>query len=112
MKLGTETGSLVNHAMASSPEVEPQVGMGATMLMWTDRNAGTVVRVTPKTVYVQRDRATRTDSNGMSEHQEYAYEPDPAGAITVFRRTKRGWRSSSGEYLRIGRRETYRDFSF
>lgn len=112
MKLGTETGSLINHSMASPAVIEPHVGMGVTMLGWTDRNAGTVVKVTPKTCHVQADKVTRIDDNGMSEQQEYTYEPNPQGAITVFRKTKRGWKSAYGTYLRLNGRNTYRDFSF
>ena len=110
MKLGTETGSLVNHMLSGSAS-EPSLGMGATVLYWTDRKAGTIVRVTPHTFTDQLDRVTRTDRNGMSEDQTYDCQPDPDGATYVFRRTKRGWRSS-GVGVLIGQRRHYHDYSF
>jgi hypothetical protein len=110
MKAGTETGSLMNHVM-SRGETKPEVGMGATILMWTDRKAGTIIKVTPTQVHVQVDKATRTDTNGMSESQEYAYERDTNGAVYVFRMTKRGYRCN-GNGLGIGYRRAYHDYSF
>lgn len=56
------------------------------------RHAGTVIKVTRCTVTVQEDKAIRTDTNGMSESQTYTYEPDPKGAVHVFRKTKNGWK--------------------
>lgn len=91
---------------------EPEIGMGATILCWTDRHAGTIVRVTPTQVHVQRDKATRIDQNGMSETQGYSYEPNPDAPIEVFRKTKKGYRNSAGNGLLIGRRDAYYDYSF
>ncbi len=112
MKLGTETGSLINHVCSTSRQVEPKVGMGATILQWTDRQAVTIIEVTPKTITVQYDKATRTDSNGQSECQSYDYATDPDGSVSVFRMTKKGWRNDSGNGLSIGHRDKYRDPSF
>ena len=44
MNLGTETGSVMNHLMSRMVRGEPapRVGMGATLLSWTDRHAATV----------------------------------------------------------------------
>lgn len=111
MKLGSETGSLINHVMAKE-SLKPEIGMGATILCWTDRHAATIIKITPKSVTVQRDKATRTDKNGMSENQDYTYERNENGAIEIFRLTKRGWRNKSGEGLRIGTRREYYDYSF
>ena len=128
MKLGSETGSLVNHLesrmVIGAPE--PEVGMGATMLGWTDRYPGTVIAWDGKVLTVQGDTATRTDSNGMSESQEYDYTPDPSGSLTRFKRDRQGmWREvhtsekgrlvfceGGGNGLILGRREKYYDFSF
>ena len=110
MKLGTETGSLVNH-VASTSDTVPEVGMGATILMWSDRKAGTIVKVTPTQIHVQEDTATRTDKNGLSESQEYTYEPDPKGSIRIFRKTKNGYRWS-GRGLWVGVRQAYHDPTF
>jgi hypothetical protein len=93
----------------------PQVGDGCTILHWTDRDAGTVVYVSPsgKTVRVQVDTATRADKNGMSESQAYTYEPNPSGAVHTFRLGKRGWKSSGrGSGAAFGTRAAYHDYSF
>ena len=45
LRLGTETGSLVNHVWSRTRPVGPEdvcEGMGATFLSWTDRHAATV----------------------------------------------------------------------
>ena len=85
--------------------------MGATILMWTDRYAGTVIRVTPTQIHVQEDKATRTDKNGMSESQDYEYAPNPQGRVWIFRKTKRGYRAN-GAGLLLDSREAYHDYSF
>lgn len=114
LQLGRETGSVTNYLLSGTDgEPTPKVGMGATILMWTDRHAATIVKVTRTQVHVQRDKATRTDANGMSESQSYSYEVNPAAEIEVFRKTKRGWRKSGGgAALRIGDRHSYHDYSF
>lgn len=113
LKAGTETGSLVNHLVSGASSVVPVVGMGATMLGWTDRVAGTVVKVTKTQVHVQRDDSKRTDTNGMSDQQTYEYTPDPTASIYIYRKTKRGWRSNGGySGLWLGVRQTYHDYSF
>jgi hypothetical protein len=113
LKAGTETGSLTNHLMSRQGPVTPEVGMGVTVLYWTDRKAGTIIKTTAKTITVQEDTATRIDDNGMSEAQQYEYAPDPDGRITVFRLTKKGWRGpGGGPGLAIGHRDAYHDYSF
>jgi len=54
-------------------EPEPTVGMGVTMLSWSDRHAGTIVEVNMKKRYIAitEDDATRIDNNGISEGQQY-----------------------------------------
>ncbi len=67
MKLGTQTGSMTNHLMSNVKSMEPMVGMGATVLMWTDRHACTIIEVNinrfklARRVTVQYDTAIRTD---------------------------------------------------
>ena len=112
MKLGSETGSLINHLMSRSG-IKAEPGMGATILGWTDRYPATVVKVTPTQVHVRFDKWKRTDSNGpFTEDQEYEYEEVPTNPIVIFRLTKRGLRSGNGEYLRVGERDRYEDPSF
>jgi len=131
MKLGTETGSLINHILSRAVvgQPEPAVGMGATILAWTDRYAATITFVTTdrgrKILWVKRDKAKRIDSNGLSESQEYLFESNPLAPAHVYQQQKDGgwievefnaqtkrYRKVGGNGLRIGEREEYRDFSF
>lgn len=127
MRLGTQTASLTNHILSRAVDRQPQpeVGMGATILMWTDRNPATIIAVEGNRITVQEDNAERADSNGMSEAQEYTYTPNPNGCTSTFRMNKRGmweqivkneetgrWNKCSGRGLRIGEREKYYDYSF
>lgn len=105
-------GSLNNRLMEGSKQAEPKVGMGATITLYTDRKAGTIVRVTKTQVHVQLDTAIRTDKNGMSESQEYRYERNPEALIEIFRKTKRGYRGKYNAGLLIGHRDAYHDYSF
>lgn len=47
MRLGSQTGSVVNHlhARGTIGQPAPVAGMGATILHWTDRSAATIFRV-------------------------------------------------------------------
>jgi hypothetical protein len=128
MNLGTQTSSVVNHLYSrmTKDTPTPTVGMGATVLCWSDRRAATVISVENNIVTVQEDTATRVDDNGMSEDQTYTYAPNPTGYVQHFRIGKDGkftevtknsttgrWNkqgSSSG--LILGFRRQYYDFSF
>jgi hypothetical protein len=127
MNLGTQTGSLVNHLYSRMTigEPEPTVGMGVTMLSYTDRDAGTIVEVNTKKRYIAvvEDNAKRVDNNGLSESQKYEFTPNPDGYVNYYRKDKKGqWRRcyyndnkrlvlGTGGLI-IGRREKYYDFSF
>lgn len=134
MKLGTETGSLINHlhARGTRGQPTPVVGMGATLLLWTDRNPATIVAVTDRKdggwdIVVQEDNYKRTDKNGFSESQTYEYTPNPEGYRSHFRfepavgrwqqmrlnpETGRLNKVKGGVGLRIGEREKYWDPCF
>lgn len=130
LKLGTETGSLVNHLYSRMTvgAPEPEVGMGATLLSWTDRNAATVVAVWKQGasdfIALTDDDAQLVDGSTMSERQVYEYTPRPDGYRTTFRRRPgRAWeavlQNDAGRWVKaespgllLGRRETYRDPSF
>jgi len=114
MKLGTETGSLMNHIMSQCGNAtDPKIGMGCTMLSYTDRHAGTIVKMTPKSITVQEDKAIRLDKNGMSESQQYEFAADPNGRRETFRLRKNGeYVSTGGRRLLIGKRDKYHDYSF
>ncbi|VVB50620.1 Uncharacterised protein [uncultured archaeon] len=105
--------AVLNSSNVQCPK--PEVGMGATKLYFTDRAAYTIVRVSPsgKTFWMKRDKATRTDTNGMSESQTYSYEslPDimPEEAVRLCQDGQ--WRSVGMKVLVSARRE-YHDYSF
>lgn len=110
-------GSLVNHLMDRSADPKkPEVGMGATRVMWSDREPMTIVEVsrTGHRIVLQYDEARRTDSNGMSECQSYEFTPNPNGGKVVATRRKDGsYRVRGGqERILIGVRQKYYDYSF
>lgn len=107
-------GNLNNRLMEDSRQPVPEVGMGATLTGYTDRHAATVVKVTPSTVTVQQDKATRTDSSGMSDSQEWEYQPDASGRAITFRRNKHGQyvNRQCGYGLLLGVRDEHFDYSF
>ncbi len=126
MRLGSQTGNLFNHLMTrgSKPEM-PSVGDGATVCLWTDRHAATVIAVEKNIVTVQRDIAVRTDSNGMSDCQDYEYKPDPKGNkqyfrlnmktgrwVEVVRNSETGRWNINGNGISFGHRSEYHDYSF
>lgn len=125
MKLGTQTGSLVNHIYSRTANPTPAVGMGATTCMWSDRHAVTIVEVTKKYIVTQADNSKRIDSNGMSESQDYEYTPNPDAYKQYWKLDKNGsFRmahhnengrlvfSGSSTHLAIGYRDEFYDFSF
>ncbi|MFV0536818.1 MAG: hypothetical protein ACK5M3_05520 [Dysgonomonas sp.] len=75
LKPSTETGSFINMLMSSNSSI-PEVGKGATVLLWTDRHAYEVMKVSDdkKRVVIQRYEPERIDNLGMSESQDYKYE--------------------------------------
>ncbi len=108
------------------------VGDGATVVLYSDRHAYTVVAVSKsgKTITLQRDKATLLNSAGSGEPdalvfepggfaghtsgvQRWAYEEDEDGKTIKASLRKDGrWRvSKSGERVKPGRHEHY-DFNF
>jgi len=130
LRLGTQTGSLINNIMSRSVigEPLPEIGMGATMLSWTDRNPATIVAVFTKgkTQYigVKEDNYQRTDNNGYSESQTYEFKFDHQAGIRYFRKNSKGtWEGAwvnqdTGRFVKgcgsisIGQRNKYWDPSF
>lgn len=86
--------------MSTQGFTAPSVGDGATLHYPSDCYPFTVIGRTPsgKTIQVQADKATRTDSNGpFSESQTYAYEPDTEARVEVYT-----WRRSRRAYVLKG----------
>lgn len=108
-------GSLTNRLMENGKPPVPKVGMGATILMFSDRHACTVIGLqTKRMIVIQEDTQTRTDKNGMSESQEYAYAADNGGEKhTVSLRKDGRWKIAKSEtVVRLGERDAYHDYSF
>jgi len=94
-------GSLHNRMLEHAGHPAPVVGMGCTVSMYSDRYAATIVEVirkgiAPCGVVIQRDMATRTDCNGLSESQEYSYEMKPQAQKETYSRRK------NGTYVKVG----------
>jgi hypothetical protein len=109
-------GSLVNAIGNQTKSLKPEVGMGVTELMYSDRHPYTIIAVlSEKKIQVIRDIATRTDKNGCCEIQEYTYTPDYNSPTVTLRLNKHGrWKESGhpdGSTFLIGRREEYYDFT-
>lgn len=128
MILGTETGSLMNHLYARGTlgQPTPEIGMGATLLLWSDRHAATITAVEGPadgwTLTVQRDQARVIKGSEMDGSAEYAYAPNPHGMAYRFRFKDGVWRQLRSDSnrmiakgatgLRIGDRREYRDPGF
>jgi hypothetical protein len=118
LKLGSATGSMTNHLYSRMSEPEPTVGMQGTVLHWTDRSPIEVLAVRKNkegkvtVITVRALRAIRTDSNGMSECQDYRFESMPDSQGQEIRRNKKGEWKIGGSLVRLGRAESYHDFSF
>jgi hypothetical protein len=109
IKLGR--GVCLQNVLLQTKPGDVHVGCAATVIFARDLHGATVIKVTPKTVTVQIDKAIRTDTNGMSDQQSYIFERNPKGAIYRFWKTKWGW-SARGMGLRIGDREEFYDYTF
>ena len=98
------TGNIISNIMANSQSPVPVVGMGCTELWFSDRKACTIVEVvSPKRIVVQRDIATRIDSNGMCDQQEYSYQPNPEATKIIVTRRKNGRWVRMGDCSECGR---------
>jgi len=99
---------------------KPEVGMGATEYMWSDRHAYEIIAVKDdRHITVRRYKYIRTDDRGMSDWQDYKYESDPDGCTKeLFLTAKGAWRERiDGRRLGssrwgIGVADEYYDYSF
>jgi len=120
MQLGKDTASIVNWIQGNSISIKPQVGMGATLLMWSDRHPYTIHKISEdnKKLWASLDNYKRIDNNGFSEIQDYEYwnenEKNPdRWQLFTFRKDNRWHQGTklSGTVLSIGHREEYYDFT-
>ena len=107
-------GNLMNRIAETYKSPDPVVGMGATILMFSDRYPATVIEVKGQRVAIQEDNSIRIDQNGMSESQEYVYVSNKEAPIRWFSKRKNGrYQEVNGETcIVLGSREKYHDFSF
>lgn len=111
---------LVHKPAPKTPDVKPEVGMGATCHIGTDRYPLTVIEVhrDGKELVLQADSYTRTDNSGMSESQVYAFEENPnAPWVTVtlrknLRYVPKGEEMWNTVFYSVGERRAYSDPSF
>jgi hypothetical protein len=89
----------MNHLMSRQVigEPTPTVGMGATLLMWTDRHACTIQRIFEDkrlgtVLEVTEDKATLVGGSTMSEDQDYTFESRPDGPKRYFAKKNGLWR--------------------
>jgi hypothetical protein len=118
-------GNVLHNVYQNFGVDEPHAGMGATYLAWSDRYAYTVTNVLRyksgakagqvKAVQATRDIATRIDTNGMSDSQDYTYETNPNAQVETYTLRSNGRFIREGQtsgVLAIGNRNEYYDFSF
>lgn len=113
-------GSIDNRLLESAKMPEPQVGMGATEIYYSDRRPFEIIEVKDaRHITVRELDWKRTDSNGMSDCQDYEYFSNPENRTADLFLTKQGqWRERyDGRRLGcncfyIGEAERYHDFCF
>lgn len=118
----SDLGKLASAYVAEQQKKQalPEVGKGATICYLSDRHAATIIKVSAngKEVTIRQDHARRTDSNGMSEIQEYEYTPNENGPESIFtlrkngRYVKLGESMNNGLGIKIGVRREYHDYCF
>lgn len=128
MKLGTQTGSLVNSLMSNRVCSEITVGAPATFLSWSDRSPGTVIKVFEKGAYtylnVRRDRVEYHDDcsgnydivDGNDEfYSTFRFKTDGSSGfqnVSINPETGRYVKNGREGGLTIGVREYYYDPHF
>lgn len=135
MQIGTQTNSLVNHlyARATVGQPKPVVGMGATLLDWTDRRPATITsvmeiggsKVWRWEVLVTEDDYQVIKGSAHDGSAEYSFTTNTERQSQMFRFNKKAdkWVSgymskATGRFcagpgcIRIGSREKYVDPTF
>lgn len=100
-----------------SNTITPEIGMGATICVGSDRYAGTIVNVnkTGKTIHFQYDDSYVVFGNIYSGDVRYTYTRNPHASIVVFtlrkngRYKEKGASMNSGRSLIVGIRDEYCD---
>lgn len=118
MKLGKETGSLVNALIANNMPHVPVVGEDVTECLWTDREAWRVIEVRDngKTAVLAKYEPKPV---GNYYEQNYQYEDENGNPLINMNRTMtvtyryKAWRCGRTKVnLAWNRRDQYEDPSF
>lgn len=120
-------GSFVNYLISGAGQREPEVGMAATICMWSDRNPATVVEVLRfksgarkgqvRGVLVTEDNYKVVSGSEHDGSAQYEYTSNTQGVRYTFLINQRGQYVGKGAHvggdkLSLGNREAYRDPSF
>jgi hypothetical protein len=98
------------HLFKNGTSEEGKVGDGATILLYSDSYAVTIIARTAKSITVQEDN--RHIASGTWPDFQYTYSRNPDGKVTIFRwSAKKGWQAP-GYRLLIGDRRYYQDPTF
>jgi hypothetical protein len=103
-----------------------KVGDGVTVCLYSDRHAGTIVKVTKSTITIRQDKAIRDPSfkpewvpGGFSaiclnqNDQKWNYEPDEHGTIRTLHWSRKHCRFGTSENpVAIKGRHEYYDYNF
>jgi hypothetical protein len=99
-----------------NPSIEPEIGMGATIMMWSDRHACTIVQITHnnKRIVIQRDTVVKVADPNHPDQFQYEYQANPEGEILYASKRKDGRYRLMGSKTRVclGVRDEYYDLSF
>lgn len=86
-------GSFQNRLAERAKNPKPEVGMGATALYWSDRQAYEIIAVKDeKHITIRRMKAKCIDYFGG----DWEVEPDPEGYTLSLYLSKNGWRERIG----------------
>jgi hypothetical protein len=94
MNIGTQTNSLVNsmYSRMTIGAPTPTVGMGATVLLWTDRHAATVTKVAELKskvwayeIHVVEDKITVVSGSTHDGSAVFATTPNPENYANMYR---------------------------
>lgn len=122
--MGKWYGSLNNRCDENHQYVEEiKVGDGVTEYLWSDRNPFEVTKViNQKHIFIRPMHYERTDSNGMSDCQDYKYSSDLTAKEKELKFRYNHWWEIYTDYfgkkkyrkinISIGVMERYYDFSF
>lgn len=99
--------------------IKPEIGMGATILYWSDRTPCTIIRISKsgKHIVVQCDQYKIVSGSEVDGSAEYEYNRNENGSVYDFTLRKNGRWVKKGESIKglalgIGERYRYYDPCF